>query len=225
MPKKEDLARLTPAESKPDPHSASMAIVRDVIRGLYEGRYVPGQRLVEPDLVKHYGVGRSTVREALKQLTADGIVVSYAFRGARIRELTRREASNLFAITEVMLGLVARQAAANMDSKEKKERLETHFQAIANHSEGDGHFAFLQHRNRYFRALVDIGENEEILRILPRLQVHLIRNRSILAPAERVRGYRGITRAVLRGDAEKAEKITRHYIARIASSTLPFFPE
>ncbi|KAF0807650.1 GntR family transcriptional regulator [Alcanivorax xiamenensis] len=202
-----------------------MLVVRDVVRGLYEGRYIPGQRLVEPDLVRYYGVGRSTVREALKQLTADGIVVTYAFRGAQIRKLTRAEAANLFAITEVMLGLVARQAADHMDSKEKRERLQAHFSAIANHSESDGHFAFLQHRNRYFRVLIDIGRNEEILRLLPRLQVHLIRNHAILPPTERIKGYRRITQAVLRGDGQGAEHVTRQYIASIASSTLPYFPE
>ena len=49
--------------------SSSDQIVRDVVRGLYEGRFVAGQRLVEPDLMRLYGVSRGTVREALKRFS------------------------------------------------------------------------------------------------------------------------------------------------------------
>ena len=48
--------------------------MRDVVRGLYEGRYVAGQRLAEPDLMRSYGVARSTVREAIKRLVAEGVL-------------------------------------------------------------------------------------------------------------------------------------------------------
>ena len=54
--------------------SSSDLIVRDVVRGLYEGRYVAGQRLAEPDLMRSYGVARSTVREAIKRLVAEGVL-------------------------------------------------------------------------------------------------------------------------------------------------------
>jgi DNA-binding GntR family transcriptional regulator len=45
-------------------------IVRDIIGGLYEGRYVPGQRLVEADLTRQYDASRGPVREALNWLSA-----------------------------------------------------------------------------------------------------------------------------------------------------------
>ena len=61
--------RISVSEAK-DSKAASAAenIVRDILKGLYEGRYVSGQRLAEPDLIARYGVSRSTVREAIKPL-------------------------------------------------------------------------------------------------------------------------------------------------------------
>ena len=46
------------------------AVARAVISGLYEGRFTPGQRLVEPDMISTFQVSRSTVREALTKLAS-----------------------------------------------------------------------------------------------------------------------------------------------------------
>ncbi|MDK3016044.1 GntR family transcriptional regulator [Pseudodonghicola flavimaris] len=208
-----------------DTGSSSSLIVQDVIRGLYEGRFVPGQRLVEPDLVRQYEVSRSTVREALKQLSADGIVVSHPYRGASIRKLTRTEAANLFAIMEVILGLAARQAAQKIETPGAREKLTEHLEAIATHEDTNDRFEFLRRRNRYFRALTQIAENPELGRLLPRFQAHLVRNRLTLTPEQRVEGYRKITDAVLSGDPRRAERVARGYIAMTAARALPLFPE
>ena len=53
--------------------------VKDAIR---EARYAPGQRLVEPELVREFGVSRGSVREALRRLAAEGLVEWERFRGA-----------------------------------------------------------------------------------------------------------------------------------------------
>lgn len=45
-------------------------VVHDILHGLYEGRYVAGQRLVEPDLIECNGVSRPTVREEINRLAA-----------------------------------------------------------------------------------------------------------------------------------------------------------
>lgn len=213
------------AERSRKGESTSSYIVRDVIRGLYEGRYVAGQRLVEPDLMAQYDVSRSTVREALKELSSDGIVEHAAFRGAQIRKLTRTEAANLFSITEVILGLATRQAAEKIDTPGARKDVQEHFDAISGFREEEGRYAFLRRRNRYFRLLVTISGNFEILRILPRLQVHLIRNRLSVPPAERIEGYRRITDAVLAGDGAAAEAAARDYVLKTAAFILPHFPE
>ncbi|MCB1405128.1 MAG: GntR family transcriptional regulator, partial [Rhodobacteraceae bacterium] len=85
------------------PPSGPEGLVRDILQGLAEGRFVPGQRLAEPDLMARYGLGRSTVREALGRLAASGIVVQMPHRGAQIRLLTRRAARDVLRVTEPLL--------------------------------------------------------------------------------------------------------------------------
>lgn len=215
----------TPNSHDRDSRSSSATVVRDIVKGLYEGRYVPGQRLDEPDLMTRYTVSRSTVREALKQLSADGLVVSHAFRGAQIRKLSRAEAANLFSLTEVILGLAARQAAENIATDDDRNRLSEHFEKIASHGEEDSSFEFMGHRNKYFQVLLEISKNDEIYHILRRMQVHLIRNKLTVPPSERIAGYRQITDAILHGNPDQAETATRAYVIKTAQCVLPHFSE
>ena len=68
-------------------HAASLprVVFEGIVRGLYEGRYVAGQRLVEADIVQTFDVSCGSVREALNRLAAEGTVVLEPHRGARIR--------------------------------------------------------------------------------------------------------------------------------------------
>lgn len=205
--------------------STSDTIVRDVIVGLYEGRYVPGQRLVEPDLMREYGVSRSTVRETIKQLTADGVATYVQFRGAQIRRLTRDDAANVFAITEVILGLAARQAAANIENPGARKDLQACVAAIVAHKDTNERFEFIRLRNRYFQKVVEISGNTELTTIIPKLQVHLVRNRLVVPKGVRETGYSKISREILAGNGDRAEAVTRKYVRKIAEYTLPFFDE
>ena len=78
-----------PLDSKSPPNGSSSDRVAEAIGvGILKRRYLVGQRLVEADLMAELGVGRSTVREALKLLSATGVVELVPHRGAVIRAIT-----------------------------------------------------------------------------------------------------------------------------------------
>src|ERR1700722_18666908 len=72
--------------------SSADQIASEILRGLYDGRYNAGQKLTEAALTKRFSVGRGTVREALRRLTAEGVVTWSLNRGVNIRMLSRQEA-------------------------------------------------------------------------------------------------------------------------------------
>lgn len=100
-----------------------VSYIRDGVR---EGWLVPGQRLVEPDLIARLGVSRGTVREALTRLQGEGLVDFERFRGARIRILSRKAVVELNQIRAVLEGLGARLAASNLDEKGAHEMRKAH---------------------------------------------------------------------------------------------------
>lgn len=197
-------------------YTSSDILARNIIRGIYEGRYVPGHRLVEQDLTEDYGVSRSTVREAIKLLKADGIITNLPYKGAEIRKLSREEALNILAVTEVIIGLAARQAAENIDKPGARDMLASAVDGVLDSAGAGTKFEFIQQRNRFYSTLIRISGNTELLRFMQKLQVHLVRNTLAVPREERIAGYGEIAEHIANGDAAGAEDRARRYARRIA---------
>ena len=71
---------------------------RRVRTAIVENRYPPGQRLVEQRLAEELGLSRTPVREALRMLEAEGLVVSRRNRGAMVRPLSATEVVDLYGL-------------------------------------------------------------------------------------------------------------------------------
>ena len=65
---------------------------------IVENRYPPGKRLVEQRIAEELGLSRTPVREALRMLEAEGLVVSERNRGAIVRPLSPTEVVDLYGL-------------------------------------------------------------------------------------------------------------------------------
>ena len=200
------------ATSSPD------TIFKEVLQGLYDGRYVPGQRLIEADLSRTFRVSRGSVREALRRLAAEGVVELTLHKGAYIRILSRNDARDVARVMEVMIGLAAQLAAERCDD-EGEALLRGRYTRLAAFKDGPDFIGFIRARNSFYRALVRIGQSQELARLLPSMHVHLVRIqfRQYYTPAEEARfeDYREMTEAVVARDSVRAERAGRAHIRRI----------
>lgn len=203
------------ADSESDGLSTSDRIVKHILKGLYEGRYVAGQRLVEPDMVSRYNVSRSTVREAIKRLAAQGVVETHHNRGARIRQLSKEEARNILLITEVIVGLAARLAARYISEAGNRDLFQQTLDDLLAAANQADRYEFVRMRNRFHRTMARISRNPELEQMLSNMQVHLVRNRLVMQPEERVRSYQAIGSAILAGDEVAAENNARTHVRRM----------
>lgn len=69
----------------------------------------PGQRLVERELIEQLGVSRTTVREALRQLTSEGLITVVPQKGAMVASPTFEEAEELYEARLRLEGLIVRR--------------------------------------------------------------------------------------------------------------------
>src|SRR3954452_17648364 len=83
---------------------------------IVENRYAPGQRLVEQRIAEELGLSRTPVREALRMLEAEGLVVSARNRGAMVRPLSPTEVVDLYGL-RIRLESYAVEVAAERDSE------------------------------------------------------------------------------------------------------------
>jgi DNA-binding GntR family transcriptional regulator len=85
------------ATAAPDSVGAAHAYAQ-VRAAIVENRYPPGQRLVEQRIAEELGLSRTPVREALRMLEAEGLVVSERNRGAIVRPLSETEVVDLYGL-------------------------------------------------------------------------------------------------------------------------------
>ena len=79
------------------------------------GVLAPGTRLIEKDLCDQLNVSRTSLREALRELQAEGIFEPMSPRGLSINRISREEAENAYRIRSVLEALVVEQFIEKAD--------------------------------------------------------------------------------------------------------------
>jgi GntR family transcriptional regulator, rspAB operon transcriptional repressor len=80
------------------------------------GELPPGGRIIEEEVAARYDVSRSPVRDALRRLEADGLVVRTDHRGARVTPISRPDLDDVYLCRIELEGLAAQQAAKRWQS-------------------------------------------------------------------------------------------------------------
>ncbi len=110
----EKLARM-PDSAEPS-FSAVDQACQTIAAQVASGRWPGGFTLIEADLIDHLQVARSTVREALRRLESQGLVVRGRSRNLVVRRLSRRDVTELYELREVLESHAAARAAGQFDS-------------------------------------------------------------------------------------------------------------
>lgn len=104
-----------PPLATPSPDAAQTSAHEEAYQhlshGIRMGLLKPGDRLVADDIANSIGMSRMPVREALRRLTAEGLLVMPPNRGAIVRELSESEVIEVFEMRAVLEGLAAAMAA------------------------------------------------------------------------------------------------------------------
>jgi GntR family transcriptional regulator, trigonelline degradation regulator len=82
--------------------SLTHKVVAALRRAIVDGEFEPGQRLVERTLCDLTGVSRTAIREALRTLEAEGLVVNIANHGPTVATISREQAEQIYTVREVL---------------------------------------------------------------------------------------------------------------------------
>jgi len=88
----------TPAFLKLQPRTLVHQVIDALVAGASEGLILPGDRIVETELAAQFGVSRVPVREALRVLESQGIVVNEPYKGIRLTPVTTERIDQLIEV-------------------------------------------------------------------------------------------------------------------------------
>lgn len=127
--------------SKASLHDDIVGQIRDMI---FEGEFVGGQRVPEKQLCAQLSISRTPLREALKVLASEGLLVLLPNRGARIAQITAENLDEIFPIMGTLESLAGEIACDRITDDEIDEIRALHFQMTAHHKRRE--------LNKYFMA-------------------------------------------------------------------------
>jgi DNA-binding GntR family transcriptional regulator len=84
------------------PDSLRGQIVQTLREAITEGRFKPGEKLIERELCEMLDISRTSLREALRQLEAEKLITNKLHRGPAVAVITREEAEDLYAIRALL---------------------------------------------------------------------------------------------------------------------------
>ncbi|HYL81368.1 MAG TPA: GntR family transcriptional regulator [Candidatus Acidoferrum sp.] len=197
-----------------DHQSLRERIVHRLRDAIVAGELPANSRLPEPELAKRLGVSRTPLREAIRQLAAEGFVSTVPRGSSFVSEVTPQDAEELYALRAVIEGLAARQAAENPDPT-KRQILGELLDEMAKRK-GDLR-RYHEMSGRFHDAIVALSRNRRLQAIHEGVSLHVSRMRTLsLAgrgrPNVSLRDHRRIVAAILRGRGAEAEQLMRAHI-------------
>lgn len=213
MPKVEDVFDELPYKSLRD------AVASAIREAIMSGELKPGQHLAEAKLAQQMGISRAPVREALRQLEAEGLVTSSPHKGSFVAELSMDDLWEIYTLRAAIEGLAARLATQRASEEEiaalekvvKEMRASAQAGDLSRLTEQDMAFHKRLCRAAHHRRLFDIwlSMNAQIRLFIDITdQFHL--------PAEDVvRRHEDVVRAIRRGRAEEAGQLLSRDIVEL----------
>jgi DNA-binding GntR family transcriptional regulator len=199
------------------PLPISEMIFRHIAREIVQGSMRPGERLTETRLCEEFKCSRSPLREAIRMLAADGLVLIEPRRGARVVALSERDLSDLYRVRGVIEGLAVQLAAQKGTNAEFAQLTALNEQMLSAISRGDiGEYFALN--ASFHHAIAQAGENRHVATIQ---QSVAARSLSPLfqfgnsSPAHFLRSvddHSGILEALKQRDGELAEERMRAHL-------------
>jgi len=202
------------------PHTGATAhAIEALTRAIREGVYPAGQRLVEAQLTQDLGVSRGSLREALRRLASDGLIVLEPHRGAVVKRIERDGVIDILLVREALEGLAAALAAQSIDSDANREQAEAMLVEVREIRNTAGDVDYLEDNLIFHRAIVELSGNTVLGQQIEQLQLPTIRSEFFGnlngSHWQRSLGeHEAILEAILDADAILAEQLMRAHVRR-----------
>lgn len=219
---------------KPDPDDAfrvtqvaaplRQSVVESLRNAIAVGRFAPGQRLVERELCDMTGVSRTLIREALRQLESEGLIVIRPNRGPLVARLTAEQARGIYAVRRELEGLAA-QLFAEKATEAHREALVAAFARLRQVLRTGSRTERLEAKNEFYDRLTDGAQNEALgdtLRML-NARVTLLRATSLQARGrsrQSLEELQALVDALCARDPARARAAAAHHVECAAAAAV-----
>lgn len=195
--------------------------LRDVVfntlrQAIISGEFAPGERLMEIALADRLGVSRTPVREAIRKLELEGLVVMIPRKGAEVAKITEKDLRDALEV-RCTLEELATTLACDRITDEGRDRLKEALHTFKDAIESQNVQTIVEGDVKFHDAIFDATQNQRLMQIANNLREQVYRYRVEYVKdkdyhSTLVREHEEITKAILDNDKAKATKVMRTHI-------------
>ncbi len=200
------------------------AVIEEEILSL---RLKPGDRLDEVRLAQRYGTSRTPVREALRQLSANGLIELRPHRGAVVAKLGIRELIDVLEVMAELEGACGR-LAAKASFKSDLEEIENALALCRNHASANDIQGYKAANETFHETIYRASRNSCLISLTLGTRKRVATYRRVqLEHAKRldvsVADHERIAQAIAQGLAEEADRLLQLHILNIGADLRRLF--
>jgi DNA-binding GntR family transcriptional regulator len=197
----------------------SKKVYRILKERIIKGDLAQGSKFLEAKIAKQLGISRTPVREAMRELAAEGFVKISPNQGAVINNISIEDVQEVLQIRAVLEGLAAKLAATKI-TKGKIKELESFNKNMEEFINKNDILDFIKESEKFHELILDIYGNSRLIQIRKNLydQIHRYRSISLNIPGRpkyALEEHKKITEALKQGDSAKADELSKIHIEKV----------
>lgn len=203
--------------------------LRDVVfntlrKAILTGELKPGERLLEIQLANQLGVSRTPIREAIRKLELEGLVIMMPRRGAEVAQITEKDLRDVLEVRRALDALCAELACDRITEEEKQKLKDACDEFEKATATGDA-TTIAAADVALHDIIVEVTGNRRLIQLINNLSEQMYRYRFEYIKDENqhnnlVEEHRMIYESIVRGDKEGAAKAAKLHIDNQESSII-----
>jgi len=194
-------------------YRAYCAIKQEIARGNLK----PGQRLTDKDLAEYLGISRTPVREAVKLLIKEGLLVSEPNKGVWVFAPSARDLAQIYVLRAELEGLAAALMACNNDRLAIVDRMERIVSEAASAARETAIEKLVELNSEFHDCIVTGSANEQLRELLEPLRLRAVAYRYVsyrdpLRVEVSITEHREIVGLLRGGDPRHCQEAVRRHI-------------
>lgn len=191
-------------------------VFKTLRQAIIQGEFQPGERLLEVTIANKLGVSRTPVREAIRMLELEGLVVMIPRKGAEVANITVKDLRDALEVRMAIEALSVRLACERID-EEGREELKSACMKFKEAINSKLVPAIVEGDEEFHNAIYKATKNPKLINTAQNLREQVYRYRveyvkDFSYHDNLVREHDLITMAILKGDAKSAEKVMNEHI-------------
>lgn len=194
-------------------HDDVASLLRDAI---FDGQLMPGSFVDEAALCSQWSISRTPLREALKVLTAEGLVRHEPRRGCFVNEVTEQDLDDIFPVIALLEGRCAFEATRRASEADIHVLSQWH-ERLAGHAQTGRINDYYEANLVIHEAIIRLASNKWLAQAIADLRkiLKLARLKQLHAPGRLIQSlaeHMAVFEALKARDAEAAEIAMRHHL-------------